>query len=212
MRIEHHADDLMSVLTRSSIARYRYSVFVESLQWQLPCDVGHEQDEFDTTAATHIVVRDEDDAVEGYVRLLPTTQPYLLARHFSHLLNGAEPPSSPVVWELSRFAAKEGLGLAGASRQTEVGKRLLLEAVRFVAARGCRELIGCTTLGIERLAHRWGVDIQRLGAPHASGAGLLVAISIACNERTLVALTEGRARSRSLLASYPRGQAAAFAA
>jgi N-acyl-L-homoserine lactone synthetase len=55
----------------------------------------------------------------------------------------------------------------------------------------------CTTVGIERLAHRWGVDIQRLGPPHRSGGGLLVAARIDCTERTIAALTEGRAPARA---------------
>jgi N-acyl-L-homoserine lactone synthetase len=185
LRFERISDRALSLTMRRAIARYRHRVFVQSLQWQLRAEDGHEQDEFDTAGATHIVAHCGDVAVVGYARLLPTSQPYLLATHFGHLLNGTEPPRTPDVWELSRFAASEGLGVA---EQTRVGKQVLLEAVRFAKARGCERLISCTTVSIERLAQRWGIDIRRLGPPQRSAAGLLVAVCIECNDLTLSVL------------------------
>lgn len=192
----------MPLRMRRAIARYRHRVFVQSLQWQLPAEDEHEQDEFDTAGAMHIVAHVEDCAVIGYVRLLPTTQPYLLATHFRHLLDGNRPPSVPTVWELSRFAASKGLGVA---EQTRVGKRVLLEAVRFVMARGCQRLVFCTTVSIERLAQCWGVDIRRLGPPQPSAGGLLLAACIECNKRTLSALDTmpGSAAAHGRVAHMP---------
>ncbi|UXH77464.1 acyl-homoserine-lactone synthase [Roseateles amylovorans] len=190
MRIELIDDQAVSATTRGAIARYRHRVFIESLQWDLPCDPGHEQDEFDAEGATHLAAFDGDQVV-GYARLLPTLRPYLLATHFANLLNGAAAPQSAEVWELSRFAAGHAAQPGSASdakAHTRIGKRVLLEAVRFVMARNGEQLICCTTVAVERLAHRWGVDIERLGPPVRTSAGLLVAARIHCSRQTLEAL------------------------
>lgn len=192
MRIQRLDDQSMCPVLRASVADYRHHVFVESLKWDLRCSDGYEQDEFDRVGATHIVACDDQHRVIGYARLLPTTAPYLLATHFAHLLGGLPPPCSATVWELSRFTSAPGPAADGrewtAGAQTRVGKRLLLEAVSFVQSRGCHDLIFCTTVCIERLAHRWGVEIRRLGVPQRSPAGLLVAAQIRCSARTVTAL------------------------
>jgi N-acyl-L-homoserine lactone synthetase len=191
MRIQRLDDEKLSPVLRASMAGYRYQVFVEQLKWELPCAPGHEQDEFDRPGATHLIATDEHHRVVGYARLLPTTEPYLLARHFAHLLNGHAAPCSPSVWELSRFTSA-GVPADGRpcdpNLQTRIGKCLLLEAVKYVQGRGCSDLVFCTTVAIERLAHRWGVEIRRLGPPHRSAAGLLVAAQIRCSSRTIEAL------------------------
>ncbi len=190
MRIELIDDHAVSTATRGAIARYRHRVFIESLQWDLPCEPGHEQDEFDADGATHLAAFD-GDAVVGYARLLPTLRPYLLQKHFSHLIGNGVAPQSPQVWELSRFAAGQSAQPGSASdakAQTRIGKRVLLEAVRFVMAQAGEQLVCCTTVAVERLAQRWGVDIERLGPPVRSSAGLLVAARIHCSRQTLEAL------------------------
>ncbi len=196
MHIARIADEEMSPVTRSAAYAYRYEVFVKSLHWQLPCETGREQDEFDVPPATHLMAYEQSGSLVGYARLLPTTHAYLLATHFAHLLNGALPPSSAAIWELSRFAATEippcGNAIEGGAdpvRQTLIGKLLLLEAIRFVKTRGCQQLLFCTTVGIERLAHRWGVEIGRVGAPQRSEAGLLIAARIECSDKTIRALS-----------------------
>ena len=193
MLIEQLSGRIMSSVARSAVARFRYGVFVQDLQWTLPCKEGAEQDEFDTTDATHIVAYSDDGAVMGYARLLPTDRPYLLATHFPHLLNGQEPPCTPFIWELSRFAAGIGPGTGpddSTCMRTLVGKRVLLEAVKFGQARECRQLVFCTTVAIERLARRWGVDVRRLGRPCRVGPDLLVALSIECTDHTIAALVD----------------------
>ncbi len=192
MDIQQLDDQVLSPALRASVARYRHEVFVRLLRWELPCAEGYEQDEFDRPGAVHLVATDDEEAVTGYARLLPTTGTYLLAKHFPQLLGGRPAPCTPTVWELSRFTSATGphAGPVDAQAQTRVGKRLLQEAVRYAAAQGAHDLVFCTTVAIERLAQRWGVDIQRLGPPQRSTAGLLVAAQIRCSARTLLALSE----------------------
>ena len=182
----------------AAIAAYRYRIFVECLAWPLQCPPGCELDEFDRPDATHLVVRLGKDIV-AYARVLPTTGPHLLETHFAHLLNGAPPLRSEFVLELSRFAAglpsKPGDGVDdGGLLRTAAGKQVLLAAIQHAQAAGALDLIFCTTVGIERLAKRWGVDIQRAGPPVRSHGDLLVAATIACNDKSVNALLPPEAR------------------
>ncbi|MEO8153328.1 MAG: acyl-homoserine-lactone synthase [Rhizobacter sp.] len=185
----------MPSTTRVAIGRYRHQVFVQTLQWKLPSEGEVEQDEFDVASAVHVVASDAESEIVGYARLLPTTQNYLLGTHFPHLIDGGQPPSSPDIWELSRYAAFDmSCAVAGRcpSMQTRVGKRLLLGATRYVASQGGRQIVFCTTAAIERLALRWGVDIERLGSAQFDGNDWLVAARIHCNQRTNDALVDVR--------------------
>jgi N-acyl-L-homoserine lactone synthetase len=190
MTIRRFDDESLFQALRAEVARYRHEVFVRLLKWELSCAEGYEQDEFDRPGAVHLVATGEDQQVNGYARLLPTSDTYLLAKHFPQLLNGRAAPCSPDVWELSRFtsAAVGRAGSADPASQTRVGKRLLLEAVRHVAEQGARDIVFCTAVAIERLAQRWGVEIQRMGPPQRSAAGLLVAAQIRCSACTMDAL------------------------
>lgn len=192
MRIQRLDDEALSPVLRAAVAGYRHQVFVELLKWDLPCAPGYEQDEFDRPGATHLIAFDGGHHVVGYARLLRTDEPYLLGTHFAQLLGGHPPPCDPNIWELSRFTSAAGPAAQGHACdprvQTRIGKRLLLEAVSYVQARGCDDLVFCTTVAIERLAHRWGVEIRRLGPPQRSATGLLVAAQIRCSARTIAAL------------------------
>lgn len=191
MRIHRYADTALSAATRTELAAYRYDVFVGRLGWELPCRPGCDQDQFDKDDAVHLVARSDEGRVIGYARLLPTEGSYLLGELFPQLLAGHQPPRDAQIWELSRYAAMDILqqGLPGASAaDLLVGKQLLLQAIRTAAQAGAKRLIFCTTVAIERLAMRWGVDIQRLGAPVRSEGQLLVAAMIEFSEKTFDAL------------------------
>ncbi len=192
MHISRITGKSMSTPIRSAIGKYRHQVFVQSLQWKLPaqCEAGLEQDEFDVPEAVHLLAKSADGSLVGYARLLPTMHPYLLGTHFSHLIEGGRAPRCPRVWELSRYTATDVSCGSSASAQTRVGKRLLLEATRLAAGEGAQQLIFCTSVAIERLACRWGVDIERMGAAQHDGNEWLVAARIHCSDRTTGALVE----------------------
>jgi acyl homoserine lactone synthase len=61
-------------------------------------------DRFDDEDPLYLMsVNDETGALQGIVRLLPTTGPYMLRDVFSVLVPGGA-PESPLIWESSRFA------------------------------------------------------------------------------------------------------------
>lgn len=188
MNLECHTDFALSGATRAELAAYRYEVFVGRLGWELPCPVGHDQDQFDIPEALHLAARSDEGHVIGYARLLPTTGRYLLAELFPQLLGDQPVPQDAAIWELSRYAAMNTRGPTDAHADLLVGKQVLLQAVHTASLHGAERLVFCTSVAIERLAMRWGVDIRRMGPPVRHGQQLLVAALIEFNDKTLAAL------------------------
>lgn len=173
----------------SLLASYRYKVFVERLGWELETEFDHEQDQFDHADTVHIVARNDDDQIVGCGRLLPCTGPYLLESVFPQLLNGAEAPRSGAVWELSRFAAMDVDTVTHpTSRRDYMAERVLLEALRFCVKQRVTTLIAVSTLAMERLMQRAGVDVHRMGPPHMIGGQWVLGFVINVNEQSISAL------------------------
>lgn len=150
------------------LAQYRHRVFVEQLGWELPVHDGLEKDQFDRDDTVYVAAQDAHGNVVGCARLLPTTGAYLLGEVFPQLLNGLPPPSSPDVWELSRFAAvdfdaKRTSALAQFS--SPVAVELLHASLRCAALHGAKRLLTVSPLGIERLLRRAGFRCHRAGPP-----------------------------------------------
>jgi acyl homoserine lactone synthase len=90
-----------------NLLRYRHSIFVEKLGWDIPRRDGMESDQFDREDTVHVAARDDGGEVSAYSRLLPTTKPYLLSEVFPQLMDGQCLPCRDDTWELSRFTAKD---------------------------------------------------------------------------------------------------------
>ncbi|MCV2419327.1 acyl-homoserine-lactone synthase [Paucibacter sp. DJ2R-2] len=209
MHIECHADTALSERARFELASYRHEVFVERLGWDLPCQPGLDQDQFDLPQAVHLAARADDGHLIGYARLLPTTGRYLLAELFPDLLGQQAAPQDAAVWELSRYAAMDTHGSGNASDELFVGKQVLLRAILTAAGSGAERLVFCTSVAIERLAMRWGVDIHRMAPPVRHGRQLLVAAVIEFSEQTLRALSNRDSLALSAAAvAIPRAASA----
>ena len=173
----------------SLLASYRYKVFVERLGWELETEFDHEQDQFDHADTVHIVARNDDDQIVGCGRLLPCTGPYLLESVFPQLLNGASAPRSGTVWELSRFAAMDVDTVSNpTTRRDYMAERVLLEALRVCVKQRATTLIAVSTLAMERLMQRAGVDVHRMGPPHMIGGQWVLGFVINVNEQSICAL------------------------
>ena len=151
----------------SKLSRYRHTVFVEQLGWELQTQDGAELDQFDRPDTVYVVAQDNEDQVFGCARLLPTTRPYLLGEVFPQLLNGLPPPCSPDVWELSRFAAVDLNNQTSTLGQfsSPVAIKLLQESIVCAAAHGAKRLIAVSVIGVERLLRRAGFHVHRAGPP-----------------------------------------------
>lgn len=150
------------------VAHYRQRVFVERLGWRLQVQDGCETDQFDRPDTMYVLVEDDAGNIAGCTRLLPTTQPYLLADVFPQLLNGLPPPRDAVVWELSRFAAMDFNARAAtplAQFSHSATALLMRAAIACAAERGAQRLITVSPVGIDRLIRRLGYLAHRAGPP-----------------------------------------------
>jgi len=156
----------------TSVAHYRYKVFVEMLGWDLKTRNGEELDQFDHPDTLYVVSQDEQGEVNGCARLLPTNKPYLLGEVFPELMQGQAIPCSQDVWELSRFASVDFNGAkTSALAQFSAGAatQLLREAIAIAKAHGAKRLITVSPIGIERLLRHTGVHAHRAGPPMIIG-------------------------------------------
>jgi acyl homoserine lactone synthase len=157
----------LPVILYDALGRYRYQVFIERQGWDLHPQDGFERDAFDRSDTVHVIIRKNAEIV-GCARLLPTTSPYLLGEIFPQLMNGAPPPCSDEVWELSRFAVvnihgqRDDIGMAMPS---SIASEILKAAAEFVLRRGGKRLITVSPLPMERLLRRTGFATHRAGPP-----------------------------------------------
>lgn len=160
------------------LSNYRHEVFVELLGWDLDTPEGMEQDQFDRQDTVYVVARDDEGNINGCARLLPTTRPYLLGEVFPELLNGLAPPSSPEVWELSRFAAVDVSAAPSPVREqtsSPIAVGLLKSALQTAASYGAKRIITVSPIGIERLLRHAGFRAHRAGPPMVIGGHPLFA-------------------------------------
>lgn len=174
----------------AALAAYRYSVFVETLGWDLPCGRGFERDQFDRADTVYVVARDSSGAICGCARLLPTTHPYLLAEVFPRLLCGLPVPCDSEIWELSRFSTQPPKGNNPLSREAarERFRALFAALARSAISRGAVRLITFTALGVERILRVIGIHAHRIGPPALIDGEPVLAMWIELDRQTCDAL------------------------
>jgi acyl homoserine lactone synthase len=173
-----------------ALATYRYEVFCKALKWDLPAEGGLERDQFDRADTMYVVATDTDGSICGCARLLPTTKPYLLNEVFPELMNGSTAPSTPHVWELSRFSTMV-VGTSRALSREEARRRfcnLFASVVDVAARRGATRLITFTALGVERILRSIGMHAHRVGPPKTIGGELVIPLWIELDDQTRTSL------------------------
>ncbi|MGY6255174.1 acyl-homoserine-lactone synthase [Paraburkholderia sp. DHOC27] len=156
-------EDLPSSI-RHRLGTFRHQVFVQRLHWEIPGvphDALSEWDAFDGSATVHLVALSLDGEVCGCARLMPTTGPYLLRDVFPELAGPDFPPSSPSVWEMSRFA---GSGLPDHRTGSTSGMSLFPYAMALAISFGATRVIGVVSRSVARLYRRFGLDLHDIGA------------------------------------------------
>jgi len=182
--------DELSPEVETELAAYRYEVFVEKLGWNLPCRAGYERDRFDGPGTVYIIAKDANGRISGCARLLPTTEPYLLAEDSPHLLDGTALPCSPDVWELSRFSTQPAQSGYILSRE-EARRRfctVFAAVVRSALKQRATRLVTFTALGIERILRVVGIHAHRIGPPVSRDGVPVVALWIELDDQTCNAL------------------------
>ena len=177
---------LLSADILDSMFRLRSAAFAERLGWEVTSVRGREIDAFDELNPTYMIVRNALDPTHalGCWRLLPTTGPYMLSDVFPELLDGAEAPRDPRVWEISRYAvspatrtARRGFGFG------DVSVAMWRQLFRFAREAGIDSYVAVTTVAVERLVARLGLNIERYGPPRQIGCELSVAFRLPMDAR-----------------------------
>jgi acyl homoserine lactone synthase len=180
----------LSPIGKQQLGRYRYTVFVEEMHWDLPSvgpGVTEEWDEFDQDETAGVIVYAQDRRICGYARLLPTTRPYLLSEIFPDLCP-VPVINDPFTWELSRFTTFDRDGGCNLSRM-----RTLLHSIFMVSQEhGIRRLIGVAPSSMERLYRRLGLVLRFIG-PQRENTDL-AAFSLDIDAAGLRALSDGHNR------------------
>jgi len=186
--LARHGDSSLTHQAVVEMYRLRHEVFRERLGWEVTSDNGMEHDQFDRANPVYVLVRSEDEQTLGCWRLLPTTGPNMLRDVFSQLLNGRPVPSAIDTWEISRFAvATEHCETSGFGF-SEIPLSMMRASVRFAQRHGIKRYVAVTSVAVERMLRKVGINIGRLGPPAKIGRVMTVACAIELDEITEFAL------------------------
>lgn len=83
--------------------RLRHRVFVIGRGWSLPSRNSREIDEYDDDDAVYFLDINDDEVIEGSVRITPTEQSSLLADYYPHIIENGDAPRSPHICEATRY-------------------------------------------------------------------------------------------------------------
>lgn len=167
------------------ILKLRHETFIERLDWEIPSENGRERDRFDDLAPHHIAVTDQDGAVKGCWRALPTTGDYMLKCVFPQLLQGESAPEEARVWEISRFAVKKGSAEAPKGYFGDVTIDLVKSFYDFALENNIHHYVTVTSVACERLLRQLGVTVRRMGDAKVMQIGVerTVALWIEVNDK-----------------------------
>jgi len=186
--LARHGDGSLNRQAATEMYRLRHEVFHDRLGWEVASDNGMEHDEFDKANPVYVLVRDDDDGILGCWRMLPTTGPNMLRDTFPELLNGQQAPQQPNIWELSRFAVATSKTEGANCSLSIIPIQMMQSIFRFAQRHGIARYVTVTTVALERLIAKSGVNLSRLGPPAKIGRVMTVACYVEIDEITEFAL------------------------
>lgn len=164
------ADDL------AEMHRLRFRVFKQRLAWDVGAEGDLEIDAFDALCPAYLLQRSTDGRINGCVRLLPSTGPTMLRVHFPELLGGQAAPSTPAIWESSRFALDLSHDVPREPGALSPGTyELFAGMIEFGLARRLTDIVTVTDVRVERILRRASWPLRRIGPPLRIGATTSVA-------------------------------------
>jgi acyl-homoserine lactone synthase len=109
--------------------RLRHRIFVKGRGWSLPSVNDCEIDQYDVADAVYLLDLNDEDVIQGSVRMTPSERCSLLADYFPHLVENGESPRSPRVYECTRYIVLPAQKSREANRAAKA--RLLGAAVEW---------------------------------------------------------------------------------
>lgn len=136
--------------------RMRAAVFADRLEWDVTVTEGWEIDRFDAEVPLYLLAaNDRTGALQGAVRLLPTSGPNMLRDVFPILVPGGA-PESPLIWESSRFAVNPAaFDAADRAQANHIVNRTTVELL-------CGIVEVCQRAGIEHIVSVFDARMARI--------------------------------------------------
>ena len=163
---------MISIVTKDNAKRYvghlhqmhriRKTVFKDRLGWDVTVRGEFEIDEYDALGPSYLLSMDRHAAVNGCVRLLPTTGPNMLRDIFPSFVTRAAVPHGERVWEASRFAVS-GNTTAAEAGLSQTTYELLIGVLKFALSNGITMIACVVDVRMERILRRAGWQLERLG-------------------------------------------------
>ena len=154
--------------------RIRKTVFKDRLGWDVTVSGALEFDEYDALGPSYLLSIDRHAAVNGCVRLLPTTGPNMLRDIFPHFVTKAAVPRSERVWEASRFAVS-GNTTAVETGLSQTTYDLLIGVLKVGLSNGITMIVCVVDVRMERILRRAGWQLERLGPAQRIGNTIAMA-------------------------------------
>lgn len=153
----------------------RARVFSGRPGWRIKIEYGRERDEYDTLDPTYVLALTDLGAVAGCARLLPTTGPTMLSHTFPQLLPGGRLHGRPTMVESSRFCVDTGGERRGGRFLHEATLTMFAGIIEWSMSNGFDEIVTATDVRFERILHRAGWPMTRLGSVQLIGETMSVA-------------------------------------
>lgn len=176
----------------NSMYELRHAVFKERLNWDVQCSNKKEIDEYDAQpGAKYIIVTNDQKEALGCMRLLPTTQKYMIKDTFCAIGKNVILPESKNVWEITRFAVDnhrpDQHSLSGFGN---VSTQVIYGMCDFAVKNSITHYITLTTPCIERLIKNLGLSTKRMGPLEKINDLKVVILEIAMNQQSLDAINQ----------------------
>lgn len=154
--------------------RIRKAVFRDRLGWDVTVRGEFEIDEFDALGPSYLLSIDRHAAVNGCVRLLPTTGPNMLRDIFPFFVTKAAVPHGERMWEASRFAVS-GNTIVTEAGLSQTTYELLIGVLKFGLLNDITMIVCVVDVRMERILRRAGWQLDRLGPAQRIGNSIATA-------------------------------------
>lgn len=162
----HQYDENHEIL--DEMFKVRAKVFKERLDWEVTVKDEREKDEFDELNPIYLLSVDEQNNLQGCLRLLPTTGPNMLRDVFSVLIPNGK-IESPLIWESSRFCINPKIMNMHKSRSSALVNSVTIELLAGIAevgfAAGLEFIVTVYDTRMARLLKRINCPADVIGGP-----------------------------------------------
>lgn len=159
---------LSNIRLLDQMFRVRAQVFKDRLGWEVKVKDGYEKDEFDDLNPLYLMSVDENENLQGCLRLLPTTGPNMLRDVFNILIPDGK-IESPLIWESSRFCINPNIKHADRDNETAFVNKVTIELLSGIAevgmAAGLEFIVTVYDARMARLLKRINCPADVLGGP-----------------------------------------------